>query len=387
MNFKDEYKKSAESISPDREAIDRMKAAVMAKIAEEQGEFPEISESARSAEEHPEPTSHKKPLPFKRIAVIGGAVAACAVVTVSAMTLLPNLNTSDMVAASSVAATNGSAMDIAGGAAGETENDLIFEDSVAEAADDAVPDCGSSAAESTQIYEPIYSTTFPTYPADAEEDASDTLPIGDLGGYDDAAPGYAVPTEEVEPETYEEYDETTDRGNPVTGADPADIPQYSDNGSSASETVPDDPLDKANGIDSDIEQDAAEETGEIPLATEEPDEPDLNPSTGAPDNSIPEETLEIWCSDEADFCEDTIECEDEDEEYEPRLLLSNKGWLTYDGVWYDLDSSVKTAMFPLSPVTITNTLDGKGYYLYVDGCVIKVFDEQKNFIGLYRKRV
>ncbi|MGN1108762.1 MAG: hypothetical protein ACI4RK_05205 [Oscillospiraceae bacterium] len=381
MNFKDEYKKSAESISPDREAIDRMKAAVMAKIAEEQGEFPEISGSARSAEEHPEPTPHKKPLPFKRIAVIGGAVAACAVVTVSAMTLLPNLNTSDMVAASSVAATNGSAMDTAGGAAGETENDSIFDDSVAETAADEVPACDSSAAESTQNYEPIYSTTYPTYPADAGEDAGDTLPIGDLGDYDGAAPGYAAPTEEVEPETYEEYDEATDSGNPATGADPADIPQYPDNDSSASETVPDDSLDKANGIDDDIVEDVADGTSEMQLATEEPDESGLNPSTEAPDDSIPEETLEI-------YLEETIECEDEvDEEYTPRLLLSSKGWLTYDGVWYDLDSSVKTAMFPLSPVTITNTLDGKGYYLYVDGRVIKVFDEQKNFIGLYRKRV
>lgn len=378
MNFKDEYKKSAESISPDREAIDRMKAAVMAKLAEEQGEFPDLQDLTESAEQHPEPTPHKKPLPFKRIAVIGGAVAACTVVTVSAMTLLPNLNTSDMVAASSVAATNGSAMDIAEGAAGETENDLICEDTVAESAADAVPDYDSDAAESTQNSDPVYSTT---YSAEAEEDASDSLSLGDLGGYDGAEPDYAAPTEEVELETFEEYHEATDSGNPATGADPADIPQYPDNGSSASETVPYDPLDKANGIDDDIKQDVAEETAEIPLATDESDDPDLTPSTEAPNDYIPDETMEI-------YLEETIECEDEvDEEYTPRLLLSSKGWLTYDGVWYDLDSGVTTAMFPLSPVTITNTLDGKDYYLYVDGRVIKVFDKQKNFIGLYRKRV
>ena len=38
MDLREEYKNEMESVSPDREAIDRMKAAVMAKIAAGEGE-------------------------------------------------------------------------------------------------------------------------------------------------------------------------------------------------------------------------------------------------------------------------------------------------------------------------------------------------------------
>lgn len=44
MDLREEYKKSMESSSPDREAMDRMKAAVLAKIAAGEGEpgIPEV---------------------------------------------------------------------------------------------------------------------------------------------------------------------------------------------------------------------------------------------------------------------------------------------------------------------------------------------------------
>ena len=80
MDLREEYKKSMESSSPDREAMDRMKAAVLAKIAAGEGE-PGI----------PEVSKERKPLPLRRIAYIGGAAAACAVIAVSAATIIPNI--------------------------------------------------------------------------------------------------------------------------------------------------------------------------------------------------------------------------------------------------------------------------------------------------------
>lgn len=79
MDLREEYKNEMESVSPDREAMDRMKAAVMAKIAAGEGEAGI-------------PGEKKKPLPLRKIAYVGGAVAACAVIAVSAATILPNVN-------------------------------------------------------------------------------------------------------------------------------------------------------------------------------------------------------------------------------------------------------------------------------------------------------
>ena len=79
MDLREEYKNEMESVSPDREAMDRMKAAVMAKIAAGEGEAGI-------------PGEKKKPLPLRKIAYVGGAVAACAVIAVSAATILPSVN-------------------------------------------------------------------------------------------------------------------------------------------------------------------------------------------------------------------------------------------------------------------------------------------------------
>lgn len=72
MNFKDEYKRAAGDLTPDRECVDRMKAAVLRDI------------------------SRPKVFPYKRVAVIGGAFAACAVITVAAITVIPMLRSSDL---------------------------------------------------------------------------------------------------------------------------------------------------------------------------------------------------------------------------------------------------------------------------------------------------
>ncbi len=70
MNFKDEYKKAAGDLTPDKACIDRMKAAVLRDIA------------------------RPKTFPYKRVAVVGGAFAACAVITVAAITVIPRLRSS-----------------------------------------------------------------------------------------------------------------------------------------------------------------------------------------------------------------------------------------------------------------------------------------------------
>lgn len=68
MNFRDEYKKEILEISPNEAALERIRSGVAKKLAE------------------PE-TAKKKPLPLRRIAVIGGSVAACLVIGVTAVVI------------------------------------------------------------------------------------------------------------------------------------------------------------------------------------------------------------------------------------------------------------------------------------------------------------
>ncbi len=70
MNFREEYKNSIEIMSPSAEQMVRMKKNIM-----EQVKAPE-----------------KKTIPFKKIAYIGSAVAACAVISVAAINIIPRLS-------------------------------------------------------------------------------------------------------------------------------------------------------------------------------------------------------------------------------------------------------------------------------------------------------
>ncbi len=70
MNFKEEYKNSIEIMGPSAEQLERMKKNIL-----EQAKAPE-----------------KKAIPFKKIAYIGGAVAACAVISVAAINIVPRLS-------------------------------------------------------------------------------------------------------------------------------------------------------------------------------------------------------------------------------------------------------------------------------------------------------
>ena len=71
MDFREEYKKSAEVMTPSAEAMERMTKNIMEQIN----------------------VPAKKAIPFKKISYIGGAIAACAVITVGAVKLLPSMQT------------------------------------------------------------------------------------------------------------------------------------------------------------------------------------------------------------------------------------------------------------------------------------------------------
>lgn len=85
MNFREEYKNSIEIMSPSAEQLERMKKNIL-----EQAKTPE-----------------KKAIPFKKIAYIGSAVAACAVISVAAINIVPRLTngSADLTAADSSTAT------------------------------------------------------------------------------------------------------------------------------------------------------------------------------------------------------------------------------------------------------------------------------------------
>lgn len=114
MKFSEEYKKSAENINPDRQTIDRMKAAVLKEL-----------------QEHPDAPAQpleepKKPLPLRRIAYIGGAVAACAAITVAAVNLVPSLKASNaMISSGAIADSSASAAEIAGNETAAPEFSMI----------------------------------------------------------------------------------------------------------------------------------------------------------------------------------------------------------------------------------------------------------------------
>lgn len=101
MNFREEYKNSIEIMSPSAEQLERMKKNIL-----EQVKAPE-----------------KKAIPFKKIAYIGSAVAACAVISVAAINIVPRLSggSADLTATESMACASDEtnyAADLADGAAG-----------------------------------------------------------------------------------------------------------------------------------------------------------------------------------------------------------------------------------------------------------------------------
>ncbi|MGN0686946.1 MAG: hypothetical protein ACI4KA_02425 [Oscillospiraceae bacterium] len=71
MNFSEEYKSAVNIMDPSPEAMERMKKNIIAMTSQPQ----------------------KKAFPFKKLAYAGSAVAACAVLTIAAVSILPSLDT------------------------------------------------------------------------------------------------------------------------------------------------------------------------------------------------------------------------------------------------------------------------------------------------------
>ena len=135
MKFSEEYKKSAENINPDRQTIDRMKAAVLKEL-----------------QEHPDAPAQpleepKKPLPLRRIAYIGGAVAACAAITVAAVNLVPSLKASNaMISSGAIADSSASAAEIAGNETAAPEFSMIQNAATAGSAEDIAEEAAADEA-------------------------------------------------------------------------------------------------------------------------------------------------------------------------------------------------------------------------------------------------
>jgi len=99
MNFKDEYKKEISKLAPDEEAAERIRKGVMERLSQ------------------PE-TPVKKPLPIKRIAVIGASAAACLIIGLSAIAVHNQHYGNNFISGASPNASNGGsqAPNFAGGA-------------------------------------------------------------------------------------------------------------------------------------------------------------------------------------------------------------------------------------------------------------------------------
>lgn len=335
MNFRDEYKKSAESISPDREAMDRMKAAIKAQLESEQ-------DSPVTEQEH------KKPLPLKRIAYIGGAVAACAVVTVSAFTLLPLFrNSGSITDTSNSSMTETAAADTAATTSAESAGGAY---NGSTGADNAI--LGSSTDSSKNLY--------PNW-------ALDGSPQGTI---DSGEPEYSFDAADESEDCAENTDEDVEAAiDSITSPDilgTLEDDVYSDE--AMDEDIGDD---RANDAfyspdeDMTLEDwtgetfDASEETGEYSNDSEETDN-SRNPSEGGFDNDIADETtteiISVW----------------------------NDG-LIFNNTVYRLDSSVTSPVgcsgYDLIPVT--NTVDCKTYNVSLTDDLLYLFDSDMRFIGAY----
>lgn len=333
MKFSEEYKKSAENMNPDRQTINRMKAAVLKEL-----------------QEHPDAPAQpleepKKPLPLRRIACIGGAVAACAAITVAAVNLVPSLKASNvMISSGAIADSSASAAEIAGNETAAPEFSMIQNAVTAGSAEDI-----------------------------AEEAAADEAPADDAYGFDNGIAG----TDGI---IYN--DNRYENENP--GAGDAPIPEQS------AEAVP------AEGAADSI----SDSTDESLVDNERP-----NPESGVIDTSG--NTISDNGSSTEDSWAETLDCCDSTEEisitwettYEPDddrgnpsaggawvIVRSPQGWLTADGERYD---AVKNAAAPadISVFYWANSpVENRDFCLVIDGDMLYLFDDQMNYLGGYKKR-
>ena len=354
MDLREEYKNEMENVSPDREAIDRMKAAVMAKIAAGEGEAGI-------------PGEKKKPLPLRKIAYIGGAVAACAVIAVSAATILPSVNKNNgMISeAESFTATAAVADELSGGGAADTagshetgsaanadtfrpEDDVAVEettDGTAEAASDTAtddrswddsPDSGGvidSITDSITDSVPNDAATPDVIPSDEPDKVSDTSP----GKLDDNKGWHDFGENTLEP-SY-----TDDCRNPEVGFDTADI------------------IDKP-----DTDQGDPGITGECTME---------DFMTG--DNSFDfDETAD--CAEET---EEELDTEEAPEVREETIIFTGRDWITFQGERYQ---KINMAAGAGERLQAYDPASGKHYTVVKKLSVIYVY-QGGSYVGAYRK--
>lgn len=368
MKFSEEYKKSAENINPDRQTIDRMKAAVLKEL-QEQPDAP-----AQPLEEP------KKPLPLRRIAYIGGAVAACAAITVAAVNLVPSLKVSNvMISSGAIADSSASAAEIAGNETAAPEFSMIQNAATAGSAEDIAEEAAADEAPADEApaddaygfdngiagtdgiiyndnrYEnenpgagdaPIPEQSAEAVPA---EGAADSISDSTNKGHTNPAFAPDGSANEFVPVTYEVPEDSTDESlvdnehpNPESGVIDTSGNTTSDNGSSTEDSW-------AETLD------CCDSTEEISIsweATYEPDDDRGNPSAGG-----------AWV-----------------------IVRSPQGWLTADGERYD---AVKNAAAPadISVFYWANSpVENKDFCLVIDGDMLYLFDDQMNYLGGYKKR-
>lgn len=368
MKFSEEYKKSAENMNPDRQTIDRMKAAVLKEL-QEQPDAP-----AQPLEEP------KKPLPLRRIAYIGGAVAACAAITVAAVNLVPSLKASNaMISSGAIADSSASAAEIAGNETAAPEFSMIQNAATAGSAEDIAEEAAADEAPADEApaddaygfdngiagtdgiiyndnrYEnenpgagdaPIPEQSAEAVPA---EGAADSISDSTNKGHTNPAFAPDGSANEFVPVTYEVPEDSTDESlvdnehpNPESGVIDTSGNTTSDNGSSTEDSW-------AETLD------CCDSTEEISIsweATYEPDDDRGNPSAGG-----------AWV-----------------------IVRSPQGWLTADGERYD---AVKNAAAPadISVFYWANSpVENKDFCLVIDGDMLYLFDDQMNYLGGYKKR-
>lgn len=365
MKFSEEYKKSAENMNPDRQTIDRMKAAVLKEL-----------------QEHPDAPAQpleepKKPLPLRRIAYIGGAVAACAAITIAAVNLVPSLKASNgMISSGAIADSSVAAAEIAGNETAAPEFSMIQNAATAGSAEDIAEEAAADEAPADDAYSfdngiagtdgfisndnryenenpgagdaPIPEQSAEAVPA---EGAADSISDSTNKGHTNPASAPDGIANEFVPVTYEveESEDSTDetlvgneRPNPESGVVDTSGNTTSDNGSSTEDSW-------AETLE------CCDSTEEISItweATYEPDDDRGNPSAGG-----------AWL-----------------------IVRSPQGWLTADGERYD---AVKNAAAPadISVFYWANSpVENRDFCLVIDCDMLYLFDDQMNYLGGYKKR-
>ena len=375
MKFSEEYKKSAENINPDRQTIDRMKAAVLKEL-QEQPDAP-----AQPLEEP------KKPLPLRRIAYIGGAVAACAAITVAAVNLVPSLKASNaMISSGAIADSSASAAEIAGNETAAPEFSMIQNAATAGSAEDIAEEAAADEAP-------------------ADEAPADEAPADDAYGFDNGIAG----TDGIIYNDNRYEDENPGAGDapipeqsaeavPAEGAADS-ISDSTNKGHTNPALSPDGSANEFVPVTYEVEE-SEDSTDETLVGNERP-----NPESGVVDTSG-NTTSDNGSSTEDSWAE-TLDCCDSTEEisisweatYEPDddrgnpsaggawvIVRSPQGWLTADGERYD---AVKNAAAPadISVFYWANSpVENKDFCLVIDGDMLYLFDDQMNYLGGYKKR-